>query len=136
MKKLSVFVLFLSVFSWVAFTPKSFSDDFVVYNVYKALDLGNPDETPRRDFYVNMGTSQGVHDGATLEVLRTVSTYDLKTEKLYKDVAFPIAHLKVIHVENNVAVARLDKMLPIDKTPSITPRAVMVGDHVRVARAK
>lgn len=108
------------------------ADDFVVYSVYKNVDLGNPDEPPQKDFYINMGSNQGVHEGSTIEVLRKIATYDLLTEKLYRDIAFPIAHLKVIHVETTAAIARLDSMLPADKTPAASPRAVMAGDLVRL----
>ncbi|HUP58550.1 MAG TPA: hypothetical protein VM598_13920, partial [Bdellovibrionota bacterium] len=104
--------------------------DYVVYSVYKELDLGYPGETPQKDFYVNMGTTQGLRPGTMLKVYRRVSTYDLMSEKLYRDVSFPIARLKVIHAENNAAVARLEKMLPIASTPAFSPRAVMVGDLV------
>jgi hypothetical protein len=106
-------------------------EEFIVYSIYRALDLGNPGEVPQKDFFVNMGTRQGVRTGATLQVLRRTATYDLTSQKLYKDVQFPIAKLKVIHAEPNAAIARLDQMLPPEKTPAISPRAVMVGDLVR-----
>jgi hypothetical protein len=109
------------------------AQDYTVYSVYKALDLGNPGETPQKDFYVNMGQAQGIREGTVLEVSRKAYTYDLISEKLYKEITFPIAKLRVIHVEPNVAVARLDKMLPSDKTPAATPRAVMIGDVVKVS---
>ncbi len=104
--------------------------DYVVYSVYKELDLGFPGDSPQKDFFVNMGTAQGVRIGAALKVYRRVSTYDLMSEKLYRDVSFPIARLKVIHAENNAAICRLDKMLPVASTPAFSPRAVMVGDLV------
>ena len=110
------------------------ADEFIVYSVYRSIDLGNPNDPPQRDYYINMGSSQGLASGGTVEVVRRTPTYDLTSQKLYKDVAFPIARLKVIHVEANAAIARLDKMLPNEKTPAISPRAVMVGDLVRQAR--
>ena len=109
-----------------------YPDDFTIYSVYQALDMGNPGEKPLRDYYVNMGTSQGLQVGSTLQVIRKTATYDLAAEKLYKDVAFPIAKLKVIHAENGASIARLESFLPPEKTPAITPRAVMVGDIVRL----
>jgi hypothetical protein len=112
------------------------SADFVVYSVYKAIDLGNPGETPQKDYYVNMGTANGLHNGATLEVIRKVATYDLLSEKLYKDISFPIARLKVIHVEQSAAVARMEQILPADKTPAVANRAVMVGDVVQITNSK
>lgn len=107
--------------------------EFVIYSVYRGLDLGNAGETPQKDYFVNIGTAQGVQPGTTLEVSRRMATYDVMSEKLYKDITFPIARLKVIHSEGNAAVARLDKMMPTDKMVSISPTAVMVGDLVKPA---
>jgi hypothetical protein len=121
--------------SIIAMPHKSLADDFTVYSVYNALDLGNPGEKPVKDFYVNMGRSHGVREGTILEVLRRTPTYDAVSEKLYKEVTFPIARLKVIHVEPTAAIARLEKMLPEEKTPAVNPRAVMVGDLVQIAGA-
>ena len=109
------------------------SADFVVYSIDRGLDLGNPGEIPQKDYYINMGSTQGIRDGMILNVHRRISTYDLLSEKLYRDVTFPIARLKVIHTEGTAAIARLDKMLPVEKAPSVNPFAVVVGDIVRVA---
>lgn len=116
--------------------PEAQAADFVVYGMYRPLDLGNPGETPQKDYYINMGSRHGVHVGDTLEVLRRVSTYDLQTEKLYADILFPFAKVKVIHVENGVAVARMDKINPAEKTPGspiASNRGIMIGDFVRPA---
>lgn len=108
--------------------------DFTVYNVFRPLDLGEGAEPLPKDYYVNMGASDGVRSGMVLEVLRKVATFDLASQKLYKDVTLPVAKLKVIHVESNAAVARLEKLAPPELTPGISNRAVLVGDMVRVAR--
>jgi len=108
--------------------------EFVVYSVYKPLDLGGGGEAPQKDYYVNMGSAQGVRPGQQLEVQRRISSYDLVNQKLYKDVTFPIARLKVIHVENNAAICRLEKLMSADKSPEPGIRAVMVGDLVQPAQ--
>ena len=122
-----------AVTSLLAPTKICQAEDFRVYSIYKALDLGIAGETPQKDYYVNMGTAQGLRVGSVLEVQRKTPTYDLSNQKLYKDVSFPIARLKVIHAESNASIARLEKMLPADKTPVISPNAVMVGDFVNRA---
>ena len=136
MKRLAKkFLLTLAITTAILGIPlRGSADDFVVYSVYRPLDLGIPGETPQKDYFVNMGAAHGLHAGMTLDVLRKVSSYDLITEKLYRDLTFPIARIKIIHVEPNAAIARLEKMLPADRTPAISPRAVMVGDIVRVAQ--
>jgi hypothetical protein len=111
------------------------ASEFLVYSVYRGVSLGNPGEQdPPKDFYVNMGSLQGLQEGSILEVMRRVSTYNSLNEQLYQDVVFPIARIKVIHVESTAAITRLETMLPSDKIPSISPRAVMVGDLVRIVQ--
>ena len=133
LKPLAHFALFLGLASAALPTP-AISQEYVVYSVYKALDLGNPGEIPQKDFYVNMGSANGLQEGATLEVLRRAPSYDLMSQKLYRDLTFPIGKLKVIHVEANAAIARLDKLIPLDKLPAVSPYAVMVGDIVRASQ--
>ena len=127
--KLITFIAALAIL--IPLTPRSaHSAEFVVYSIYRGLDLGGDAEKPQKDYYVNMGSNQGLRVGAVLDVLRRVPTYDTIQEKLYRDVTFPIARLRVIHTETTAAIARLEKILPADKTPAVTPRAVMVGDIV------
>jgi hypothetical protein len=103
----------------------------VVYNIHQGLDLGFPNESPKKDYYLNMGSTHGVKVGSILQVVRRISTYNLVNDHLYKDVAFPIALVKVIHVEPAAAIARIEKWLPSESTPGISPKAVMLGDFVR-----
>ena len=105
-----------------------------VYNIIRGLDFGNPGEVPQRDFYVNLGSSQGVRPGDELEVLRRIPSYDATNQRIYRDVTFPIARLKVIHSESNAAIARLEEMKDPAKVPVLEPHSVMLGDLVRRAR--
>ncbi len=125
--------LVIAITGLISFFPTALASDFVVYSIYQSVDLGDPKIPAQKDFFVNMGTRQGLREGATLEVSRRVSTYDVMAEKLYQDVTFPIARLRVIHVEASAAIARLEKMLPLDRTPALNPRAVIVGDLVKIA---
>jgi hypothetical protein len=110
----------------------SFGSDFTVYSIYQGLNLGGLGEVTQRDLYVNMGSSQGLVTGARLQVYRHTPTFDLVSQQVYREVTFPIAVIKVIHVEPQVSIARLEKFLPVDETATISPKAVMVGDLVKV----
>ena len=103
-----------------------------IYSIYRPIDLGFPGENTPRDYFVNMGANQGVKPGAKLRVLRKAATYDVANQKAFKDMIFPIALLKVIHVESNAAIARLAEYAPVEATPAFSPRAVMVGDLVEL----
>ncbi len=106
--------------------------DFLIYSVFRSINLGNPGETHEKDYYINMGSDHGVREGSILRVLRRVATYDLQSQQHYRDMAFSIAQIKVIHVEKMASIARLEKMLPADQTPTMTVDTLMVGDLVRV----
>jgi hypothetical protein len=117
---------------FLALSPRTVqASEFRVYGLYRALNMGADGENPPKDYYVNMGTQNGVSQGSVLEVLRRMSTYDVENQQVYQDMSYPIARIKIIHVEKDVAVARLKEMLPRNKTPISDPHTVMVGDSVR-----
>jgi hypothetical protein len=127
-------VFLASMVTWVL-TPTALSDETaMVYSVFKGIDLGNPNDPVQKDYFINLGTNQGIRVGTVLEVARKSPSYDLTTEKLYKDLIFPFAEIRVIHAEKDAAIARLEKIYAPDKTPVVTPRAVIVGDLVRISK--
>jgi len=132
-KQIQIFIAALALFAGVI-SPSVLAAEAIVYSVYKGIDLGNPNDENQKDFFVNLGTNNGVNEGSLLEVSRRSPTYDLTTEKLYKDLVYPFATLKVIHAEKDAAIARLEKIYPQSKTPVLTPRAVIVGDLVRPSK--
>jgi len=114
--------------------PALGANGFIVYGVQNNLNMGNPGESTYRDLYINMGSRNGIKVGSVVDVFRTAPTYDLVNKKLLKEVSFKIAKAKVIHVEDEVAIARLTQMNPPEQTPVAIPNAVMVGDPVRVGQ--
>jgi hypothetical protein len=110
------------------------SNEFVIYSVYQGIYMGNPGEVNSKDYYVNMGSKHGIKKGTILEVVRRSPSYNLSTQKLVRDIAFPIGLVKVIHVETDAAIARIEKFFPQESTPVSNPPAMIVGDLVRVVR--
>ncbi len=123
----------IALASWTL-VPSALSDTAIVYSVFKGVDLGNPNDLLQKDYFINLGTNQGIKVGTVLEVARKSPSYDLTTEKLYKDLIFPFAQVKVIHAEKDASIARLEKLYPMDKTPVLIPRSVIVGDLVRISK--
>lgn len=107
--------------------------EFTVYSVYQHLDLGNENEKPQKDYYINMGTEHGLRKGSIVTVIKRVPTYDAVSEKLYREMAFPYARMKIVHAEQNLSVARVEKFLPMETVPAVNPQAIMVGDIVRLS---
>jgi hypothetical protein len=127
-------ILILAALSLVgiSFSQPTFGSGFTVYSIYQSLNLGNPGEITQKDFYVNIGSNQGIATGTRLQVFRHTPTFDLVSQQVYREVTFPIAFIKVIHVEPSLSIARLENFLPPDQAAVSSPKAVMVGDLVEI----
>ncbi len=108
--------------------------EFVVYEVHQSLSLGGTNERPPKEYYVNLGSESGVRAGDILQVSRRASTYDLLSQQFYRDVVFPIARMRVIHADLGASICRLEKFLPAESTPTVSPKAIFVGDLVQPVR--
>jgi hypothetical protein len=125
----SLFALLVAV----SLAPAAHAGEYKVFGI--KTDFPMADGQPLfRDVYVNLGTSQGIKAGSTLDAYRVVTTVDELNQKTGKNISFKIAKLKVIHAETDLAVARVTSFLPPDATPVGSFTNVMVGDDVEVAK--
>lgn len=108
------------------------AEEASVFSVHQGVALGNPGETTRIDYFVSAGTKHGLKVGAFVEVYRKQPAFDDQTQKWVGDYLIPFAKMKVVHVEDSMAVGRLDSAYKADQTAAVSPLAVMVGDIVRV----
>ncbi len=129
MKRILSFILILLFFTIYS----AYAEDFQVYGIHTDFPMADG-ETVFKDFYVNIGTNQGVKRGSTLLVFRDLTTVDNLAQKSSFKLRFPVARLKVIHSEGSAAVARLMEMLPAKDTPMSGYTNVMVGDAVELTR--
>jgi hypothetical protein len=115
-------------------TVQAKTKNFQVYGVHNALHMGNPDEPNAKDLYINMGSRNGLKVGSIVEILKTVSTYDLSSKRLFREITFPFGKAKIIHADDDVAVARVIQLNPASETPVAVPYNVQVGDSIRASR--
>jgi|TARA_Y100000590_G_C15007265_1_gene746188 hypothetical protein len=95
--------------------------------------MGYENEVIRRNYYINMGSNQGLSEGAVLDVYRTISKanpYDNQKRVNYR---IPIGQLEVIHTEDESAVALVKKVNKNIKDPVFDINNFMIGDHVAVS---
>lgn len=128
------YFLGMCLFTAIIFSSKSLAEEFTVYQVFRAIDLGESDAAPPKDIFINMGSEQGVKKGTQLDVYRRVSSFDNLTQKHMGDLVIPVGRVKVIHADTKASVARLEKFVSIESEPALLPQAVMIGDLVRVNR--
>jgi len=127
---LKVFVFSITLLVFLIGPYRTLAAEYEVYDVRVELNMGNVGEKTRKDYLINMGDAQGLRLGHRVKVFRKIATFDIKNRRLLKDMAYPFAILKVIHVEHSAAITRLEKYLPLEDTPIISPPAIAVGDLV------
>jgi hypothetical protein len=100
--------------------------------VAEDIPMGFENETTKRNFYVNIGSNQGIQNGTTLNVYRIISKlnpYDNQKRINYK---VEIGQLEVLHSEDESSIGMIKKMNSDLKTPLFEINSFMIGDHVSV----
>jgi hypothetical protein len=107
--------------------------DHQIFNIAQDIPMGYKDEQVKRNYFVNLGSMQGVKNGTTLDVFRNVSVdnpYDTNKRMHYK---VKIGELQIIHSDSGASIAKSKSFL--DKNPELQLEinAFMIGDHVAVS---
>jgi len=95
------------------------------------LPMGYDNEVIRKNYYVNIGTNQGVKKDTNLDVFRIISVlnpYDNKQRVNYK---VKIGELKILATSDSASIAILSKME--ENTPIFDLAQFMIGDHVAIS---
>ena len=100
-----------------------------VFDVRRPIAMDNS-EVPPKDYYINAGTKDGLKKGMIILVNRRMNLYDQYQNKSPGDLVVPIGQLKIIHIQDDVAVARLEEIKSREALPTVEFDAVMVGDRV------
>ncbi len=130
--KVLYYISKLSLYLGLLSYPISTLAGYTVFGVRNEFPM-NDSQKLYRDLYVNMGTAQGIKVGSKLDVFRLLSTADQLNQKNGPNINFRFAKLKVIHVEDNTAVARVVEFVPGEEIPNFGYSDVMVGDSVEVS---
>ena len=103
--------------------------DATVFDVRRPIAMENA-EVPPKDYYINAGTKDGLKKGMVVTVTRRMNLYDQYQNKSLSDLVVTIGVLKVIHIQEDVAVARLEEIKGRDTLPTVEFDAIMVGDRI------
>jgi hypothetical protein len=119
-------------FTLISYSSTGFAKDYVIYSIAQDLPMGNKDEIIRKNFYIDMGKSQGVKKGSVLDVYRVVSVLDPYESKKRFNHRIKIGEVKVLHAEDTSAIGILNKVEENDETPIFEIGKMMIGDIVTV----
>jgi len=104
---------------------------FLIYSVAQDLPMGVDDQKIKKNFYVNIGSNQGVRKGTLLDVFRIISVLDPYDNRKRINYKVKIGELKVLHANDEAAITIVHKM-PNDELPVLDLDSFIVGDHVAV----
>lgn len=110
-----------------------FARDYIIYSIAQDIPMGTPNEQIRKNYYINMGATQGIERGTLLDVFRTVSMNDPYESKKRYNYRIKIGELKVIHTDQSAAIAVLQNLDHDDESPFVVEvHNFMIGDRVNV----
>lgn len=108
-----------------------YAKSYVIFSMAQDLPMGFDNEVVRKNYYINMGTGQGVKKDSIIDVFRIVSVqnpYDNKKRVNYK---VKIGELKVLHSSEEAAIAMVNEYEKED-VPIFELNQFMIGDHVAI----
>lgn len=104
---------------------------YVIFSMAQDLPMGMDNEIVRKNYYINIGSGQGVKKDSIVDVYRIVSVqnpYDNKKRVNYK---VKIGELKVLHSSDEEAIGMVNKYEK-EETPIFELKQFMIGDHVSI----
>ena len=116
-----------------AFETKS--KNFFIYSIDHQLTTGKTgtNETPKKNFYLNIGTLHGVEEGTILDVKRKVSKNNKFLNNKEHTFHIKVGRLKVIQANENSSIAIDDNSFSNDdERPFVEYQSVMLGDEVSI----
>ncbi len=109
-----------------------YARSYDIFSMAQDLPMGVENEVVRKNYYINMGSGQGVKKDSVLDVFRIISIqnpYDNKKRVNYK---VKIGELKVLHASDEASIAAVKEYVQED-APVFELSQFMIGDHVAVS---
>lgn len=127
MKTIRLFTLVVLMFTGVTLSAQ----DIVIVDVRRNITLAD-DDVIYKDYYLNAGEGSSLKKNMVVTVKRKINVRDSSTKSV-GDFEAPVGQLKIIHLGNNVSVAREFKLISRDEEPMLEQIGIMSGDRIDTA---
>jgi hypothetical protein len=120
----TAFLILTALFSWEVFAA-----DMSIVEVRRNIPLS--DEAPvYKDFYLNAGSESGLKKNMVLTIMRKTIIRDASGAQSFGEMEVPVGQLKVIAIQNKIAIAREYKLISRDEEPMLEQIGMMIGDVI------
>ena len=118
----------------IFFSSPTFSKNFFIYSIEHKLPTGKfgTNEEPQKNFYLNIGSLQGLEKGSIVEVRRKVSKNNKFSNNNEHIFHIRVGLLKIIHVSENSSIGISDRRESESNKPILQYSTVMLGDEVTI----
>ena len=108
------------------------AEDYFIYSITQDFPMGYENEVLKKNYYLNMGKKQGIETGSVLNVYRTIFEIDTYNNNRRNKFKVKIGQVKITHVEEQNAIARLLTVDNGEEAPQFDIPSVMIGDSLTV----
>ena len=113
--------------------PSTYSKDFIIYSIDQEVPSGKKDEIIKKNFYLNIGSIQGVSKGDLVNVYRRVSKSNPYENNKQHEYSLRVGQLRIIHAQEYASIGILEKLYADNlKSPIVHHSAIMVGDQIDI----
>lgn len=119
----------------MGFISNGFADDPRIIDVRRNIPLADTDPV-YKDYYIKMDAGGPLKPDLIVTAVRKVSIRESTGVNPLGELSIPVGTLKIIFVENNLAVARETKILSRDNYPMLDQTGIMTGDVIDLKISK
>lgn len=110
-----------------------FAKEYSIFSISQEFPMGEPSEKLNKNYYVDIGSNQGVKPGTLLTIFRRITTPDPYSSKTQYHFKVEIGELEVLHSEEYNSIAQLKHFGQETSRPILLDiNAPMIGDRVNV----
>lgn len=121
---------FLVLVVMLGLSGSGWADQPRIIDVRRSIPLSDA-EPVYKDFYIKVEPGTSLKKDSTVTAVRKISIREANALNPLGEITVPVGQLKVIFIENNIAVAREVKLLSRDGLPMLDQTAIMAGDLVQ-----
>lgn len=125
-------ITFLLILSLFLMTSMTIAKDFIIFNVSQDIPMGEKDETIKKNYFMNIGSNQGVKKGTLIDVYRRVSKLDPYENKKRYNFKVKVGEIKILHTEQNASIGMIKEFFSDTNYPVVDVYDFMIGDVVKV----
>lgn len=127
-KHFTILLLLLSISSFAQ------ARDHLIYSIEEELPMGFENETLKKNYYINMGSNQGVDKGTLLNVYRVISKLNPYNNQRRINHKIKVGKVKILHSSSESSIGILKELYnDKDESPLFDLEDFMIGDHVDVS---